>query len=522
MIDPKRLETLLEELYAIEPELRAQDAALRRLAIELIAAKPDASVDERFIERLRGELLARASAVTPAFNFMNILTAKNTRFLVPSLAVLTLAVVGTIAWQSVKQPSRSSGSLALAPTMMRMPSGAFGKLGASAPGNLTSETSGNAALGRDMATAPAFTSGVAQAVPVPAALPPMAGGGAGVAGDAKMIAPDWIPTIYSYVYKGDAIEKLEAQVDVYRRVKGVPSNSPIAALQGMNLGLIDLGKAKDGFVQSFAIAENRDQGYVFNIDPQEGTVNVYQNNKWISPLMRCMSQECYEQNRLKESDMLSDEDAVKAADAFLSEYGVSKADYGAPVVMNQWRVQYMAADAATRSSYWFPENVSVVYPTLVNGKIAYDEGGAPSGMTVNVDIRSKRAQGVWNLTTRAYQVSSYAAETDAKRLIAAAENTDNYYGAEMPGNAKKVEMELGTPTLAYVHTWQQAGDAGAEVLVPALVFPIKNAPKDFWRQNVIVPLAKDLLDARTGGGTPMPVDRPIMMAPPAAAVKAVK
>ncbi len=522
MIDPQRLETLLEELYAIEPELRAQDASLRRLAIELIAAKPDASVDEQFIERLRGELRTRAAAATPSFNFMNILTAKNARFLVPSLAVLTLAVVGAVTWQNVNQPSRNARSLALAPTMTRMPSGAFGKLGVVAPGNPISENADVAAIGRDMATAPAFTSGVAQAVPAPAALPPMAGGGMGFAGDAKLVSPDWIPTIYSYAYKGDAIENLEAQVDVYRRVKGVPSIRPLAALQDVNLGLIDLGKAKDGFVQSFTIAENRDQGYVFNVDPQEGTVNVYQNGKWISPLMRCASQECYEQNRLKESDMLSDEDAIRAADAFLNEYGISKADYGTPVVMNQWRVQYMAADAAMRSSFWFPENVSVIYPTLVNGKIAYDEGGAPAGMSVSVDIRSKRAQGIWNLATRSYQVSSYAAETDAKRLIAVAENTDNYYGAEMPVNAKKIEMELGTPMLAYVHTWQQTGDTGAEVLVPALVFPIKNAPKDFWRQNVVVPLAKDLLDARVGGGTPMPVDRPLMMAPPAATVQAVK
>ena len=492
MIEQQRIESLLEELYAIEPGLRAQDAALRALVRELLASKPVAALDERFIERLRAELLARKPAPSSTFNFTNLFSMKQ-RLLVPGLAVLVLAIAGAAAFESLQQPGRGTASrLAMAPVTERVGANGFGKLAGGSP-VAESDTSSNAAP----TPAPSATS-----------YRPQSGGGMGLTADSKMVAPDWIPTIYRYIYKGDAIEGLSANIDVYRRVKAAPAVGPLAALQQADLGLIDLSKAKNGFVQSFTVAESRDQGYVFNVDAQEGMVNIFQNGKWYSPLSRCMDQNCYEQNRLKESDLLSDEESIRIADAFLAEYGISKAEYGAPIVNDQWRVQYAAMDTAARSSFWFPEGISVVYPVLVDGKVAYDEAGSPYGLNVNVDVRAKRAQSVWNLFTRNYQVASYAAETDTKRLIGIAENTDNY-GGEWPANTKRVDVELGTPKIAYVRSWQQLGETGAEILVPALIFPIQNGPAELWRQNVIVPLAKDLLDVMPPVvGIPMPVDLP--------------
>ncbi len=501
MIDQKRIETLLEELYAIEPGLRAQDASLRSLVRELLVAKPEAALDERFIKRLRNELLSRTPATTSKFNVMNIFSAKQ-RLLVPGLAVLVLAVAGAAAFESMQQPGRSMTSrVAMAPALERVGENAFGKL---AGGNPVAEgdAGSNEALNAP-SPAPSAASSAR----------PQSGGGMGIAADSKMFAPDWIPTIYRYVYKGETLENLSSTVDVYRRVKAAPAVGPLAALQQANLGLIDLSKAKNGFVQSFTVAESSDQGYVFSVDAQEGAVNIFQNGKWFSPLSRCMDQNCYEQNRLKEGDLLSDEESIRIADAFLAEYGISKDDYGTPIVNNQWRVQYAAMDASARSSFWFPDGVSVVYPVLVNGNVAYDESGSPYGLNVNVDVRAKRAQSVWNLFTRNYQVSSYAAETDAKRLIGIAENTDNY-GGEWPANTKRVDVELGTPKIAYVRSWQQMGETGAEILVPALIFPIQNGPAELWRPNVIVPLAKDLLDAMPPMvGIPMPVDLPVTTLP---------
>lgn len=507
MIDQKRIDGLLEELYAVAPDLRAQDASLRALVQELLLSKPDVTLDERFVEGLRAKLMARASATPVTFTMMNLFSTKY-RFLVPGLAVLVLAVAGAAAFQSFGQPGRPAPTrVALAPSMERVGANAFGKL-----------TGENAVANADAVSfaAPA----TAETSTAPASPRPQSGGGGSPSIDAKMVAPDWIPTFYRYSYKGEAIENLPAQIDVYRRVKAVPATGPLSALQDANLGLIDLSRSQDAFVQSFTISEKRDQGYIFNVDAQEGLVNIFQNGKWNSPLQRCMDQACYEQNRLRESDMLADEELIRIADAFLADYGISKDGYGAPIVSDQWRTQYAAMDASARSTFWFPEGVSVVYPILVDGKNAHDESGFPYGLNVTVDVRMKKVQGVWNLFTRNFQVSSYAAETDAKRLIGIAENTDNY-GGEWPANARRVDIELGTPTIAYVRSWLQTGTTGSELLVPALVFPIKNAPVELWRQNVTIPLAKDLIDAMPGTiGIPMPVDLPAVA--PAAEPRAVK
>ncbi len=478
MIDQKRLDILLEELYAAAPDLRAQDSSLRALVRELLASKPDAPIDERFIARLRAEWLARAASTPSKFNLMNIFSAKQ-RFLVPGFAVLALAVAGVAAFQNMKQPGRLvvPPHVAFVPSLERVSANAFGKLSASAP-----------------VMSPSAASAGTEARMLSASPRPQSGGGMGIAVDSKMIPPDWVPTIYRYSYAGEPMENLPDQVDVYRRVKALSAGDPASSLQSVNLGLIDLYNVKDPMVQSFTLAEDRDQGYVFNVDKQEGMINIFQNGKWASPISRCVDQECYEKYRLKEADLLSDEETIRIADAFLAEYGIPKGGYADPIISNQWRAQYAAMDSATRSSFWFPEGVSVIYPFLVDGKIAHDENGSPYGLNVTVDVRMKRVQSVWNLSTRTYQVSSYAAETDVKRLLSIVENTDNY-GGEWPENTKKVEVELGTPKIVLVRSWQQTGERSAEILVPALVFPVKNAPEGLWRQNVVVPLAKDVLDA---------------------------
>ncbi len=492
MIDPKKLDGLLEELYAIEPAMRAEDASLRRLAMELLASKPDAPIDEQFVARLRSQILTRS--VSPKLTFMSIFSSKNARVLVPGLAVVVLAVIGAVAFKAPKSGAPSSSQLAM--NVERVKAGAFGSLAATTAAPVeTSKAAPMAASGAPSATSDAAARSGAS---FNAAAPMMAqSGGSAIAGKAVIMRPiDWTPTIYTYSYKGDVIENLASQVDVYKRVTGDLPAGPLVSLSGLNLGLVDLTKAKDAGVQSFTIAEKGDNGYVFTVDPQQGMISINQNVKWMMPMAQ--------PERLQQGDMLSNDDAISAASAFLDAYGISKDAYGAPVVNDQWHVQYMGMAAADRPNFWFPESVSVIYPTLIDGKIAYDQSGQPSGMNVNVDVRTKRVTGVWNLATRNYQVSSYAGETDAKRLIGLAESTDNY-GGGYPENAKKVELDLGTPTIAYVQTWLQQGDQGAEVYAPALVFPITNAPADYWRKSVVIPLAKELLDAQNAVPTPVPM-----------------
>lgn len=58
------IETIIEELYNIDPTLKAHESELRALVVALVDSKPDVSVDDTFARELRARLLARdASSV---------------------------------------------------------------------------------------------------------------------------------------------------------------------------------------------------------------------------------------------------------------------------------------------------------------------------------------------------------------------------------------------------------------------------------------------------------------------------
>lgn len=507
MTEHKNLDAILEELYAADPSLRAQEPMLRKLAAELLASKPEAPIDATFVAKLRSELMARAS-VRPSWSasLSNFMKSRNAFYLVPGLAVLALAVVATVnlAPRHAGTPA-ASHTLALSSGVERLGEGAFGELSAQPVGQATDSASPEGAMRESQGTAP-MAMDVPTAPPspttAPMALPPMAGGGA--TGSSKMVMPvDWTPTYFKYVYKGDPIEGLADKVDVYRRVKVSAGAGPVGALQNFDLGLIDLGKLKDASVQSFTVTESRPDGYVVSVNPEEGTVNVYENGKTSYPERQCADQACIDSYRLKESDMPADEATIRIADSFLDELGISKDGYGKPVVRDDWRVNYMAT--TDKASFWFPDTVMVVYPYLLDGKVAMDESGAPYGLNVNVNVTHKRGTSLWNLSVAKFQTSSYAAETDAKRLIGIAEK-GGLQGGGMMDNAKIVEVELGTPTIAYTRVWQWNAEGGTELFAPSLVFPILNAPKDVWLTNIVVPLAQDLLKTiQDQGGQPVPM-----------------
>lgn len=409
------------------------------------------------------------------------------RYLVPGLIVLAAVGLGALTLSTLKRPAAPPSETA-APSVRRVGAGAFGPLAAQPSG-----ARAEAGLGAGATSAPA------------PAVPPQAGGDAAQTDKSMLVPPDFTPTIYKHVYKGGTIEGLAAQIDVYRRERG--SLAPMAGVSG--LGLMDLGRLREAGLQSYTIAEDRENGYVVAVNPEEGTVNIYENYpRWSYPERACADEACFEAFRLKESDMIADEEAIRIAEVFLAGYGVSKDGYGAPTVRDDWRVQF--ARTTDKASFWFPEIVTVVYPQIVDGKPVYDEGGAPHGLNVNVNVRHKRAAGLWNLATRNFLVSSYAGETDAARLIAVAEKGGLYGDQWMPEGATVVEVELGTPTLAFSRVWHWDGTQGAELIVPTLVFPVINAPAEYWRTNVTVPLAKDLLQTPVGGGPEiMPLERAV-------------
>lgn len=493
-----RLETLLEELYAIDGGLKAHGPALRALVAELLASKPSPVIDERFAAELRKKIMARASPKKPASSTSLVTSIDMRRFFtyaVPGLAVLAIAVLGVM---TLGQAPRSGGRLALQTDSSprgfgdvdRLGDGAFGALSASsAPRPESGGGSGTASAG-----AVALETG---------AVLPSAGGDS-----AKMNAPGepYVPTVYTYVYKGEAIEGLlSPKVDVYKP-SAVKANAPVSAdlLTRLGFGLADLTRLRSVQVQSFSVVEERDYGYAVWVDLASGGISFSQNARWPGAAVEWDPATGQPKDPIRPSEVPTEEEAVRIADAFLAEYGIDRSRYGTPKLRDEWRLLYEAS--ADKSLIDVPETVSVAYPELVDGKELLESNGAPAGLEVSVHARLRRVTGAWNLAARAYAVSAYEGETDPARIldIAAKGGPMAWYPGR--GEYRTVEVSLGTPTVGLVRSWQPGG----ELFVTALLFPLIDAPAELaWQKVLAVPLAKELLAPPLwvdGPGKPIPLE----------------
>ncbi len=443
----------------------------------LSEAKPKSEVDPRFKGALYQRLMQEQKPVIKNYNFMN-----RFRFVLPVAALAIIAVVISVA----KPQTNSKVSLGTKQEVTRLSANAFGQLNAlNTNGGRGQGGGGNAQTADSKIAAPETAIGM--------------GGG----GSSAMPAELYVPTYYNYVYKGDKFEVEQDQMDVYEREKGFGSNTDLASfLDRFNIGLFDINKFQNATVDYVRASENRNNGYSVDMDLKLGTIYIGQNwEKWA--MMDYSSPVTINQ-------IPSDEESIALANQFLADYGISTENYGAPEVQNSWRILYDRAP--NKSSIYVPDTVSVVYPAKISGNEVYDESGNKTGMYVSINVRNKAVSSVGEITGQHYQASAYPTEKNADRLVKIAEQGGfrNYMPFAAEGstepNAKKITVELGSPKIVYVRLWQTVGNESKTIYVPSLVFPITNQPADYYSQNVIVPLIKEVLDTQDQipkGITPM-------------------
>lgn len=329
----------------------------------------------------------------------------------------------------------------------------------------------------------------------------------GMGGGGKMIAPgepypcegDCGGAIYyKFKYVGDKLTNLPDSEGVLKRSKPAQPQSLISKLLGMfSFGLIDLTKFQNTRMQSVSFMEDRDFGLSANIDLNIGSISMYQNwEKWPQYNYGCYGYSCGNMPRLEPKDIPSDDDLIKIADQFMADYKISSEGYGKPFVYDysNWRIMY--ENAKDKTSVYLPEQINVIYPLVLEGQTVYDESGSQTGLSVMVDVRTKRVASVYGLDTKQFQKSEYKGETDANRILDIAERGGyRNYSYEYPG--KVVTLELGTPSIQMIRMWytENPNQQGEDLYMPAYIFPINNADQtNYWRKNVIVPLVRDILD----------------------------
>lgn len=329
--------------------------------------------------------------------------------------------------------------------------------------------------------------------------------------DSKMIVAPYPSQKFNYVYAGADFELFPSEVDVYKRIDPDFSGELNSSLKGKKIAFLDVDKLKNINVSNLTINEDREYGYTIYLGLKDGSFSLYKNwDKWPSLDKLCggYNQACYDSNRLKIENVLSDEEVITIANSFLQEYDINLNGYDAPEVQKYWMRDYeMSTD---KSSYYIPDTISVVYPLKINGATVYSDYGQKVGINIEVDMREKKVSGLYNMYYQYYESSTYTSEVDRDLILKTAQQggmyPDYYYMGDSE-EAKTIDIELDTPILGLIKTWQydQTTMKGYELHVPAYIFPIKSKPEGvyFSRDNIVVPAVKDFFSNYNTGIKPM-------------------
>lgn len=510
-MEEDQLKDVLLELYTLEPSLKEHEAVLIKLLAEIRAAKPDTRYDREFALALKKRLLDASSNYEDKtqsnqkifnINFMN----KRIFIAAGSLALASLVFLAFINYYrpgSVTETPWNLGNNAKVSqekTISELPAGAFGSLASLGGANSANEMAAGQVMG--------LGGGAASPAPTMVSVSPEMGD-ASVSSEAKAvetIAADMriMPPFYGfkYVYKGEELELSEESASVYRRLKGQGTLAQDLArtLGSFGFSELSLSTFSDLKLSNFSVMEDKEQGLMITFDFNEDTVNIYENwQKWgFTEREACAGdQACWDRFRLKLEDVPSDETLVSWSNSFLAKHKVSLENYGEPQVDNSWRGWYESSE--DKANFYIPEYASVIYPLLINGEEVRDQSGGYAGLRININLLKKAVSGLSGLMPYRYETSNYALETSNEKIVSVAENggwNRNYY--IMEGEDNREEIELGTPTKAYVQLWQYNNGKNDELLVPSLIFPIIKRPENmiyyYGQSYVVVPLVKEMID----------------------------
>jgi len=480
-------QNILNDLYQIDNSFKKYEKQLIKIINELIQNKPEIMLDDNFRLELRNQLIYRVEELNKqsrslsstqsteqklTFNFMN---HKKLYYLAGALAIIVLLIAP--AYYFINQ---SGNQIGFGLQISQQNSQAFGFLGTE-----QADQAKDGVLGLGAG----------------ASAPRMIGGGGG-GGGFGMPAPDYIS--YNYRYAGDEFSMPENNLEVLKRLKGLNlSPSMENFLNKFNLDTIDLAKFSGSKLQNITFAEDKDFGYIININLEEGSITIDENyQKWPNPNTDCRDQDCYLKNQLEKSDLLDDETMISIAQKFINDYGINTAGYGQPEVDKRWQTSYNYPE----NKDYIPEIISVIYPQIINGLLVYDDSGYKQGLSVNVNIRYKKVSNLTNFFAQNFQSSSYPT-ADAETIKQFAENGGYHNFLYFDPAGKTAELELGTPQLAYIKIWKYSNNYSDELIVPCYIFPILNKTENagFWKDNIVVPLIQDLLEQDESNPIPQPL-----------------
>lgn len=313
------LQSILGELYAIDPSLRDHEAELIPVIEAMMRTKPDVTPDPAFVEHLRMTLRDKASTVSysTSSSFFSFFTMNKLQYTLSGL------LVGIIATAPLTYSLTKSGNSPFTPANQDSAQNLFSysveEKGLNAFGDI-SVTGGTGwapmnapvAAGAMMARPESGGGGVSPAVEGEMTYPTtgdyrdstVQNGGEVPIGipypmDKMMIAPDMIE--YRLTFSGD-LPTLSSSIDVFKRQKGTASADMSKILGAFNTGLIDLRSFAGAKTDMITFYQETKYGLMGTVSFREGSISLNQNwEQWPHPESKCQDEACSQRYRLTES-----------------------------------------------------------------------------------------------------------------------------------------------------------------------------------------------------------------------------
>lgn len=496
---------LLSELLKNHPELKKHKKELETVIQKFLESRPDSTIDAAFREQLREEILAHCSklASDPKGGWGAFMRLWWKPFLAGTVSMAAAFLIlpqlqtGTLDMQESRsgtnlQSLESDGALmkksvgadegvmemVLEETSLNteLEEGAFGALEFPEDQLANPRTqSGGAAYGR--------------------------GGGGG--GMGMPIMPPQDPygkrINYEYVYEGD-IPELSESAFVYHKKKDVwdiPFDG--SRFNVPQFDFINIKALKDLKMNGLSFVESGKMGYSINFNFEYPSISLYQNYPmWQDEyqiINRCHNGYCPGPQPLKEEDMLEDREIIRLAKNFLDFYGMEYEFWGTPTVKKYWEEP---AYQGTKPDF-FPDELQVFYPYVVDGKPLVDRYGNELGSYVSVNLRIKKVTSA-SLEPFFLESSKYEVNSKEEILKMAKQGGNQGFAYASPDETITLQLEEPTLQLTLLQKYDKNHQIEDEYYVPSLVFPIQRDEEEnpetreyyYQTRSVVVPLVKDI------------------------------
>jgi len=456
-------QSILDALYKLDPQLKEKEEALVKILGQLQKATPDFKVNPQFAENLKEKLFNVSVEVSPKPKMEVLLDDEGRvslwlrRIFYPlGGAVITVGLVFAILLsedQLIELTPQSIDGV----EVITLSDQAFGPLAHSGTSEKVEVDSVPAISTQEEGLIELVDAQVSESM-IETSLP--------------ILEPRAITT-YHYNYEGEPLE-LPENVEVYKRLS-TPMATPVFNnfLDSLGFGLMNLNSLESLNIENIRLKQDKND-YVVELDFNRSQISLFSDNdEWLS-------------QEVELAELPDERTVVNISNVFLNLYGIETKSYGAPTVEHYER----------NNPELFSPHATVIYPIVLDEKIAYQAHGIPVGLTVEVDVPRRKIISIQGLRTEQFERASYQAVSDWSDIEAYLEKAGNdlfHYHFEEGAQDQAIDLKLGKPiqVLMQVYNDEYLGDP---LLTPALRFPVLSED-DYAPDYLFVPLAKELLES---------------------------